>query len=139
FHRAYHLCGAGGVPADLPASRTGPTANGRRRGAMRIAFRLFIFASAATFLSALASAQTVQTLTLQQAEQLAIQNHPHIQAATAFALAAEAQVREARAAYYPNANGSLTGAEAVDSNRIGAGVLNAPRVFDKYANGFSVN
>lgn len=106
---------------------------------MRVAFRLFIFASAATFLSAAASAQTVQTLTLQQAEELAIQNHPHIQAAAALASAAEAQIREARAAYYPNANGSLTGAEAVDSNRIGAGVLNAPRVFDKYANGFSVS
>jgi outer membrane protein len=106
---------------------------------MRVAFRLFIFASAAVFISALATAQTVQTLTLQQAEEMAIQNHPHIQAATALASAAEAQVREARAAYYPNANGSLTGAEAVDSNRIGAGVLNAPRVFDKYANGFSVN
>jgi outer membrane protein len=106
---------------------------------MTIVFRLSIFASAVAFISALASAQTVQTLTLQQAEQMAIQNHPQIQASTALASAAEAQVREVRAAYYPNANGSLTGAEAVDSNRIGAGVLNDPRVFDKYANGFSVN
>src|SRR5712692_6637204 len=106
---------------------------------MRIACRLLIFAFAAIFLSARASGQTVQTLGLQQAEQIAIQNHPQIQAATALAFAAEAQVREVRAAYYPNANGSLTGAEAVDSNRIGAGILNAPSVFDKYANGFSVN
>jgi outer membrane protein len=106
---------------------------------MRIVFRLSIFASAVAFISSLASAQTVQTLTLQQAEQMAIQNHPQIQASTALASAAEAQVREVRAAYYPNANGSLTGAEAVDSSRIGAGVLNDPRVFDKYANGFSVN
>jgi len=106
---------------------------------MRIACRLLIFACAAIFLSARASGQTVQTLGLQQAEQIAIQNHPQIQAATALASAAEAQVREFRAAYYPNANGSLTGAEAVDSNRIGAGVLNSPLVFDKYANGFSVN
>jgi outer membrane protein len=106
---------------------------------MRIACRLFIFASAVTFISALASAQTAQTLSLQEAEQIAIQNHPQIQAATALASAAEAQVREVRASYYPNANGSLTGAEAVDSNRIGAGVLNSPAVFDKYANGFSIS
>jgi outer membrane protein len=106
---------------------------------MRIACPLFLFVPAATFLSALASAQTVQTLSLQEAEQIAIQNHPQIQVATALASAAEAQGREVRAAYYPNANGSLTGAEAVDSNRIGAGVLNAPSVFDKYANGFLVN
>jgi outer membrane protein len=106
---------------------------------MRLASHLFILAAAATFISALASAQTVQTLSLQEAEQIAIQNHPQIQAATALASAAEAQVREVRASYYPNANGSLTGAEAVDSNRIGAGVLNSPAVFDKYANGFSIS
>jgi outer membrane protein len=106
---------------------------------MRIAGHLFIYSAAAALIFVPASAQTVQTLNLQQAEQIAIQNHPQIQAATALAAAAEAQVREIRAAYYPNANGSLTGAESVDSNRIGAGVLNAPRVFDKYANGFSIS
>jgi outer membrane protein len=106
---------------------------------MRTARYLLLLACAATCISAPASAQTVQTLSLQQAEQIAIQNHPQIQAAAALASAAEAQVREVRASYYPNANGSLTGAEAVDSNRIGAGFLNAPAVFDKYANGFSLS
>ena len=106
---------------------------------MRLLSRLFTLAAAATLISAVASGQTVQSLSLQQAEQVAIQNHPRIQAATAIASAAEAQVGEVRAAYYPNANGSLTGAEALDSNRIGAGVLNSPLVFDKYANGFSIS
>jgi len=106
---------------------------------MRLAWPLFILGSVAAFLSRPASAQTPQTLSLPQAEQMAIQNHPQIQSATALASAAEAQMREIRATYYPNANGSLTGAESVDANRIGAGVLNAPRVFDKYANGFSIN
>ena len=106
---------------------------------MKMAWCLLILVFAAILIPAPASAQAVQTLSLQQAEQIAIQNHPQIQAATALSSAADAQVREVRAAYYPNANGSLTGAEAVDSNRIGAGILNAPSVFDKYANGFSVN
>ena len=106
---------------------------------MRSAWRRVLLSCAATLITAPAVAQTVQTLSLQQAEQVAIQNHPQIQAATALASAAEAQVRQFRAAYYPNANGSLTGAEAVDTNRIGAGVLNAPQIFDKYANGFSIN
>ena len=78
-------------------------------------------------------------LTLQQAEQLAIQNHPQIQIATAQASVADAQRREVRAAYFPAVNGSITGAEANDTNRIGAGVLNAPRVFPKFAQGFQVN
>jgi len=106
---------------------------------MRTAFRLFLVSYAVTWFAAPAGGQATQTLSLQQAEQLAIQNHPQIQSATALASAAEAQVREFRAAYYPNANGSLTGAEAVDTNRIGAGVLNAPQIFDKYANGFSIS
>ena len=109
---------------------------------MRTASRLLLFAAAITFVSTPAAAQppqTAQTLSLQQAEQIAIQNHPQIQAATALASAADAQRREVRAPYYPNVNGSLTGAEAVDSNRIGAGALNDPRIFDKYANGFAVS
>jgi outer membrane protein len=106
---------------------------------MRIAFRPCIVAAAATLLSTLASAQTVQTLSLQEAEQIAIQNHPQIQAATALASAAEAQRREIRAAYYPAATGAISGAEANDTNRIGAGVLNDPRIFPKFAQGFQVN
>jgi outer membrane protein len=106
---------------------------------MRTAARFVLFAAVAIFGPTLASAQNVQTLSLQQAEQVAIQNHPQIQVATALAAAAEAQRREVRAPYYPTANGSLTGAEAVESNRIGAGFLNSPAVFDKYANGFAVS
>jgi outer membrane protein len=106
---------------------------------MRSPLRRFLYSAAAMLVPILVHAQTVQNLNLPQAEQIAIQNHPRIQAATALASAAEAQVREFRAAYYPNANGSLTGAEALDTNRIGAGVLNAPQIFDKYANGFLVN
>jgi outer membrane protein len=106
---------------------------------MRTAFNIVLFASAAAFICTPASPQTVQTLNLQQAEQIAIQNHPQIQSATALAAVAEAQVREVRASYYPNANASLTGAEAIDNNRLGAGVLNSPAIFDKYANGFAVS
>ena len=106
---------------------------------MRSGRRLVLYSLAATLICVPARGQTVQSLSLQQAEQIAIQNHPRIQSAAALASAAEAQVREFRAAYYPSANGSLTGAEAVDTNRIGAGILNAPQIFDKYANGFSVN
>ena len=106
---------------------------------MKIFLRLFAFAAVAALVSTAALAQSVQTLTLQQAEQIALQNHPQIQAATALASAAEAQRREVRAPYYPTANGYLSGAESMDNGRIGAGVLNAPRVFDKFANGFSLS
>ncbi|HEY6442888.1 MAG TPA: TolC family protein [Candidatus Acidoferrales bacterium] len=86
-----------------------------------------------------AQAAAPQKLSLQEAEQIAIQNHPRIQAAVNLAAVAKAQVTQARSAYYPLAYGSATGAEAENNSRIAAGNLNSPRIFDKYANGFAVD
>jgi outer membrane protein len=83
--------------------------------------------------------QAPQTLTLQQAEQIAIQNHPQIQAAAQLASAAAAQVAEARSSYYPQAYGSLTGVEAEHNSRVAAGVLNNPVIYDRFADGATVN
>jgi outer membrane protein len=82
--------------------------------------------------------QNGELLTLQDAEKIAIQNHPQIQAATQLALAAAAQVKEVQSAYYPQASGALTGAEAENNSRIAAGFLNSPSLFDKFAEGISV-
>jgi outer membrane protein len=82
--------------------------------------------------------QASQSLTLQDAEKIAIQNHPQIQAATYLASAAAAQVTEARSAYYPQAYGSLTGVEAEHNSRVAAGGLNNPIIYDRFAEGFTV-
>ncbi|MGA7090677.1 MAG: TolC family protein [Candidatus Acidiferrales bacterium] len=84
-------------------------------------------------------AQTSQNLTLQDAEHIAIQNHPQIQAAIHLASAAKSQVTEARSAYYPTVDGSLTGADAQSNSRIAAGGLNNPIIYDRYANGVEVS
>ncbi len=92
------------------------------------------------FLTAISCrAQAPQKLTLQEAEQLAIQNHPQIQAATQLASAAAAQVQEARSSYYPQAYGSLTGVEAENNSRIAAGGLNNPIIYDRFAEGLVVS
>ena len=83
--------------------------------------------------------QTEQRMTLMEAESIAIQNHPRIQAAAQLALAAAAQVKEVQSAYYPQANGALTGAKAETNSRIAAGFLNSPSLFDKFAEGVSVS
>lgn len=101
--------------------------------------RLLVLVAAAAMSSTPASAQSAQTLTLQQAEQLAIQNHPLIQAASNMASAAKAQVTEARSAYYPTVYGSLTGVGAENASRIAAGGLNNPIIYDRYANGVAVS
>jgi len=82
---------------------------------------------------------TGQRLTLMEAQAIAIQNHPQIQAATHLASAAAAQAKEVQSAYYPQASGAVTGVEAQTSTRIGAGFLNSPSLFDKFADGVSVS
>ncbi len=85
-----------------------------------------------------AQSQNGQRLTLMEAENIAIQNHPRIQAAAQLALAAAAQVKEVQSAYYPQASGALTGAKAETNSRIAAGFLNSPSLFDKFAGGVAV-
>jgi outer membrane protein len=79
-----------------------------------------------------------QMLTLADAEKIALANHPQIQTAQNLALAAKQQVREARSSYYPQANGSLTGAAAMPDSRIAAGALNNPIIYDRESNGLLV-
>jgi outer membrane protein len=83
--------------------------------------------------------QTGQRLTLADAEGIAIQNHPRIQAATQLASAAAAQVKEVQSIYYPQASGAATGVYAENNSRISAGLLNSPMVFNKFADGISVS
>lgn len=106
---------------------------------MRLRHQVFAFLATAALMPASAMAQANQSLTLRQAEQIALQNHPQIQAAVNMASASEAQVTQARSAYYPTIYGSLTGVEAENNSRIGAGALNNPVIYDRYANGLTVS
>ena len=106
---------------------------------MKFRLRLLALASATAMSATPLLAQNAQKLTLQEAEQIALQNHPRIQAAMNLASAAKAQVTEARSAYYPNVYGSLTGVDAENNSRIAAGSLNNPIIFDRYANGVTVS
>ncbi len=83
-------------------------------------------------------AQATQSLTLQEAEKIAVQNHPQIQAASYLASAAKARVTEARSEYYPHAYGSATGVKSETNSRITAGALNNPIVYDRFADGVTV-
>jgi outer membrane protein len=103
-------------------------------------WRHLVFVVVLTGITARASfAQTAQSLTLEEAEKLAIQNHPQVAAAQDVAAAAGARVREARASYYPTANGSATGVKAENNSRIAAGALNNPIIFTRFAEGVGVN
>jgi outer membrane protein len=99
----------------------------------------FIILSRAALLGTFMTAPSAQGLTLEDAERIAIQNHPKIHAAQDVAAAAGQMVRQARSAYYPAANGSLSSAVAEHGSRIAAGGLNNSIIFDRYSNGVMVN
>jgi outer membrane protein len=78
-------------------------------------------------------------LTLQDAEKMAIANHPRVQASAYLAAVAKAQVTEAKSDYYPHAFGSATGVIAENNSRIAAGALNNPIIYDRFADGITVD
>jgi outer membrane protein len=84
------------------------------------------------------SAQNVQRLSLRDAEQRAVQNHPQLRAAQYTASAADESVREVRSAYFPTVFGSVTGVDAESGSRIAAGGLNNPIILDRLAAGLTV-
>jgi outer membrane protein len=82
-------------------------------------------------------AQTTQHLSLQDAEQRALTDHPRVRAAEFTADAAHEAVREARSAYFPAVSASVTGTEAETGSRIAAGGLNNPIILDRLAGGLA--
>jgi outer membrane protein len=89
--------------------------------------------------AAVASAQDGGTLTLQQAEQLALRNHPRIGAAASNAQAAAAAVQQVRAAYAPLLTGNLTTVGADPNTSIAAGALQTSGLSSRAAMGVGVS
>ena len=79
------------------------------------------------------------SLTLADAEKIALQNHPQIQIAEHRANYAAAQEQQARSAYAPQVNGSVTGVYAENDSRISAGALNNPIIYNRFAYGAFVS
>ena len=84
-------------------------------------------------------AEEPQLLTLKQAREIALRNHPKISEAELLALASKQSVVEARSGFLPNVTFNATAADAFESNtRLAAGALNNPAVFDREADGLTV-
>ena len=78
-------------------------------------------------------------LTLQQAEAMALKNHPQIQAAQNELAYTNQQTVEARSAYFPAVTGEITGSQANYGARIGAGFITDSRLFDRFGSGFTLS
>ena len=79
------------------------------------------------------------SLTVRQAEELAIRNNPQISVARLLALAQAQVTREVRSAEMPTATANLTAVGAHDGSRITAGALNNPIVYNRAAGGLTVS
>jgi outer membrane protein len=80
-------------------------------------------------------------LTLRQAQEIALSQHPRISVANLAALAARESTKEARSAFFPNIYGSVTAVGTSDPNdtRLGAGALNNPLIYDREAEGVTIS
>lgn len=79
------------------------------------------------------------SLTLTDAERIALQQNPHISVGRLLSLAQTQTVREARSAEMPQSVANLTAVDAHYNGRISAGLLNNPSVYDRAAGGLSVS
>jgi outer membrane protein len=79
------------------------------------------------------------SLSLKQAEALALKNNPQISVARLMALASQQVTREVRSSLWPAANANLTGVDSQANSRITAGGLNNPIIYQRAAAGVVVS
>ena len=88
-----------------------------------------------------ADAEDLPPLTLQEARETALRNHPLITVADLKTMAAREVTKEARSAYYPNVSANSVSVGTADSNtRLAAiGTLNNPSIFERNAEGVMIS
>ncbi len=89
----------------------------------------------------LASAQGLPPLTLKEAQETALKNHPKISLADLRALASRQVVKEARSGFFPNVTANVVAVGTADDNtRLAAiGALNNPAIFERNAEGIVIS
>jgi outer membrane protein len=80
-----------------------------------------------------------KTLTLAEAEAIALKNNPQISVGRLEALVAQQNVRVARSAFFPTATLNVTAVAAQQGSRIAAGFLTNPVLYDRAAAGVNVS
>lgn len=86
-----------------------------------------------------ANAGMPMSLSLKQAEALALKNNPQISVARLTALASQQVTRQVRSTLWPTATADLTGVDPKANSRITAGGLNNPIIYERAAVGMLVS
>lgn len=114
---------------ELAICRRGPVRTEPRASASELTLTLCFLATSCAF------AQPPMKLTLREAEDLALKNHPLISAAAFQVLASGQVTTEIQSAYQPVINGNFTSGGAINNSRIQAGGLNNPIIYNRVATG----
>jgi outer membrane protein len=83
-------------------------------------------------------AQTPVNLTLEEAQRIALKNHPRIGSASLTAQAAEKVTAQVRSSYFPTASASVTGVGANHGTAVAAGALTTSSLASRGAAGVSI-
>jgi outer membrane protein len=86
-----------------------------------------------------AMAQVPRRLTLSEAEQIALRNHPRINSAKLVAEAAKSVVTEARSPLYPSVSGNFTSVGAEHNSTLAAGTIQTSSLYSRVAAGVTVS
>lgn len=110
--------------------------------------KLILLTTIALFVSAELFGQTVapgqpgtaatESLSVQQAEQLAVKNNPRISVSRLLALSEGQVARQVRSVEMPTLAANLTAVEAHPGSRLAAGALNNPIVYERAAGGLTL-
>jgi len=98
---------------------------------------IFILLASASYVPAQPGAPV--KLNLHNAEALALQNHPRVQAEQDLAAAMSQRINENKAAYLPVLDGDVTGSQGNPQARIGAGFLTDSRLFNRIGQGLTLS
>ncbi len=93
------------------------------------------FVGSGMMCAATAFAQPPAVMSLAQAQQIALQNHPRIASAALTADASKAAVNEVRSAYYPTLSGNVTGVGAEHNSTLSSGFVTTSSMYSRGATG----
>ena len=84
-------------------------------------------------------AQAVPVVSLAQAHQIALKNHPRIASAQLSAQASVAVVKEARSAFFPTLSGNVTGVGTEHGSVLSAGAVTTSSIYSRQSSGIVAN
>jgi outer membrane protein len=84
-------------------------------------------------------AQTAPAVSLAQAQDIAVRNHPRIASAALSAQAGASAIKEVRSAYFPTLSGNVTGVGSEHNSVLSAGAITTSSIYNRAATGVVAN